>query len=31
LSNWELGRDVVSLLEAAQESIRNKGKEVILK
>jgi len=31
LSNWELGKDVVSLLEAAQESIRNKGKEVILK
>lgn len=31
LSNWQLGRDVVSLLEAAQESIRNKGKEVILK
>lgn len=31
LSNWALGRDVVSLLEAAQESIRNQGKEVILK
>lgn len=31
LSNWQLGKDVVSLLEAAQESIRNKGKEVILK
>jgi predicted dehydrogenase len=31
LSNWELGKDVVSLLEAAQESISNKGKEVILK
>jgi predicted dehydrogenase len=31
LSNWELGKDVVSLLEAAQESIRNQGKEVLLK
>ena len=31
LSDWQLGKDVVSLLEAAQESIRNKGKEVILK
>jgi predicted dehydrogenase len=31
LSSWQLGRDVVSLLEAAQESIRNKGKEIILK
>ena len=31
LSNWQLGKDVVSLLEAAQESIANKGKEVLLK
>lgn len=31
LSDWQLGKDVVSLLEAAQESIRNKGKEVIIK
>jgi len=31
LSNWELGRDVVALLEAAQESIRNQGKAVNLK
>jgi predicted dehydrogenase len=31
VSNWELGKDVVSLLEAAQESITHKGKEVILK
>lgn len=31
LSSWELGKDVVSLLEAAQESIRNQGREIILK
>jgi predicted dehydrogenase len=31
LSNWQLGKDVVSLLEAAQESIADKGKEVLLK
>lgn len=28
LSNWRLGKDVVALLEAAQESIKNKGREV---
>lgn len=30
LSNWERGLSVVSILEAAETSIRNKGKEVIL-
>lgn len=31
LSNWQLGRDVVALLEAAQESIKDKGREVKVK
>ncbi len=30
ISNWELGLDVVKVLEAAEESIKNKGKEIIL-
>jgi len=30
VSDWQLGKDVVALLEAAQESIQNKGREVLL-
>jgi predicted dehydrogenase len=31
VSDWRVGLEVVKVLEAAQESIKNKGKEVVIK